>query len=138
MRAPSTKLRRQRPQFERNALLGGASMVRPAIPSPLSRSLQRMQQEEDSIIMAGIYDRRNLNPYFHRGGGGGGNPLPSSYRNKAFIIVLATALYAAFLYHSGAFCSHNVQLSLISIYSYHDRQLTLFPIIKRRRRSISR
>ena len=106
-------------------------MVRPAIPSPLSRSLQRMQQEEDSIIMAGIYDRRNLNPYFHRGGGGGGNPLPSSYRNKAFIIVLATALYAAFLYHSGAFCSHNVQLSLISIYPYHDRRLTLFPIIKK-------
>jgi hypothetical protein len=59
-----------------------------------------MQQEEESI-MAGSYDRRNLNPYFHRGGSGG-NPLPSSYRNKAFLIVMATALYAAFLYHSGA------------------------------------
>ncbi len=53
--------------------------------------------------MAGSYDRRNLNPYFHRSGGG--NPLPSSYRNKAFLIVIATALYAAFLYHSGA-CAH--------------------------------
>ena len=50
--------------------------------------------------MAGSYDRRNLNPYFHRGGGG--NPLPSSYRNKAYLIVMATALYAAFLHHSGA------------------------------------
>jgi hypothetical protein len=49
------------------------------------------------VIMA--YDRRNLNLY-HRGGGGGA-PLPSSYRNKAFLIVGATALYTAFLYHSG-------------------------------------
>ena len=49
------------------------------------------------VIMA--YDRRNLNLY-HRGGGGGA-PLPSSYRNKALLIVGATALYTAFLYHSG-------------------------------------
>ena len=47
------------------------------------------------------YDRRNLNLY-HRGGGG--NPLPSSYRNKALLIVGATALYTAFLYHSGTIC----------------------------------
>lgn len=45
------------------------------------------------------YDRRNLNLY-HRGGGGGA-PLPSSYRNKALLIIGATALYTAFLYHSG-------------------------------------
>lgn len=51
--------------------------------------------------MAGSYDRRNFNPYFHRGGGG--NPLPPSYRNKAFLIVMATAMYAAFLYHSGTY-----------------------------------
>lgn len=44
------------------------------------------------------YDRRNLNLY-HRGGGG--SPLPSSYRNKALLIIAATALYTAFLYHSG-------------------------------------
>ena len=47
------------------------------------------------------YDRRNLNLY-HRGGGGG-NPLSSSYRNKAILIVGATALYTAFLYNSGMF-----------------------------------
>ena len=45
-----------------------------------------------------VYDRRNLNLY-HRGGGG--SPLPSSYRNKALLIVAATALYTAFLYHTG-------------------------------------
>ncbi|KAL7537636.1 hypothetical protein ACHAXR_012007 [Thalassiosira sp. AJA248-18] len=44
------------------------------------------------------YDRRSLNLY-HRGGGG--TPLPSSYRNKALLIVAATAAYTAFLYHSG-------------------------------------
>mmetsp|Transcript_39371 Transcript_39371/g.72116 ORF Transcript_39371/g.72116 Transcript_39371/m.72116 type:complete len:584 (-) Transcript_39371:160-1911(-) len=43
--------------------------------------------------------RSNLNIY-HRGGGGG-NALPSSYRNKALLIIAATALYTAFLYHSG-------------------------------------
>lgn len=35
---------------------------------------------------------------YHRGGG---NPLPSSYRNKALILITATALYTAWLYHSG-------------------------------------
>ena len=44
------------------------------------------------------YDRRNLNLY-HRGGSGGG--ISSSYRNKALLIVAATALYTAFLYNSG-------------------------------------
>jgi len=47
-----------------------------------------------------VYDnRRNVNLHGHRGSGG--NPLPSSYRNKALLIVAATALYTAFLYHSG-------------------------------------
>eukprot|EP00804_Cyclotella_cryptica_P025943 CCRYP_002775-RB/>CCRYP_002775-RB protein AED:0.23 eAED:0.23 QI:0/0.87/0.88/1/0.75/0.77/9/104/612 len=32
---------------------------------------------------------------------GGGNPLPSSYRNKALLLISATALYTAWLYHSG-------------------------------------
>lgn len=67
--------------------------------------------------MAGSYDRRNLNPYFHRGGSvGGGNPLPTSYRNKAFLIVMATALYAAFLHHSGA----------CNIYSYFNSSFNLY------------
>jgi len=41
------------------------------------------------------YGRRAI--HYHRGG----NALPSSYRNKALLIVGATALYTAFLYHSG-------------------------------------
>eukprot|EP01082_Thalassiosira_pseudonana_P003589 g3184.t1 g3184 contig12:1584654-1586845(+) len=32
---------------------------------------------------------------------GSGNPLPSSYRNKALLIITLTALYTAFLYRSG-------------------------------------
>ena len=32
---------------------------------------------------------------------GGGSPLPSSYKNKALIIIFATAIYTAWLYHSG-------------------------------------
>ena len=47
------------------------------------------------------YDRRAPSHY-HRGGGG--NPLPSSYRNKALLVVAATAAYTAFLYHSGMLC----------------------------------
>jgi len=50
-------------------------------------------------LLMSSYDRRNLNLY-HRGGGGGA-PLPSSYRNKALLIVAATAIYTAFLYNSG-------------------------------------
>ena len=40
--------------------------------------------------------RRNI---YHRGSGG--TPLPSSYRNKALLIIAVTALYTAYLYHSG-------------------------------------
>lgn len=38
---------------------------------------------------------------YSRGVASPGTPLPSSYRNKALLIVAATALYTAFLYHSG-------------------------------------
>lgn len=44
------------------------------------------------------YGRRDINHY-HRGVNS--NSLPSSYRNKAILIIGATALYTAFLYHSG-------------------------------------
>jgi len=40
---------------------------------------------------------------YSRGVASPGTPLPSSYRNKALLIVAATALYTAFLYHSGMF-----------------------------------
>lgn len=43
--------------------------------------------------MASMYSRRPR--------GGGGNPLPPSYRNKALLIIAAIAVYTAFLYHSG-------------------------------------
>ena len=44
------------------------------------------------------YGRRDINHYQR---GVNPNALPSSYRNKAILIIGATALYTAFLYHSG-------------------------------------
>jgi len=61
----------------------------------------RIAQFTNTFYFTDIMARSNLNIY-HRGGGGG-NALPSSYRNKALLIIAATALYTAFLYHSGMF-----------------------------------
>ena len=71
-------------------------------------------------LLMSSYDRRNLNLY-HRGGGGGA-PLPSSYRNKALLIVAATAIYTAFLYNSGmshVSCTLVIEYSRSCTLAYH-------------------
>jgi hypothetical protein len=73
------------------------------------------------------YERRNLNLY-HRGGGGGA-PLPSSYRNKALLIVAATAIYTAFLYNSGMSHAPTVAKSVFSQFYYHTILILLLLII---------